>query len=118
MAVAYPNVRKKSDDACASKSLVLTRRDDLFIRGLMQCFRRPVLRRERKTPEYPTCLSVEKVYDYFDKCPKSPAAKRGRADRPRRNAASPDMSSERLPEAPTASPIQTSFIASHLGAIG
>src|SRR4030095_8749151 len=48
--------------------LVLTRRDDLFIRGLM-VFPKACLEARAETRNI-HCLSVEKVYDYFDKCPK------------------------------------------------
>jgi hypothetical protein len=44
--------------------LVLTRRDDLFIRGLM-VFPKACLEASAKTRNI-HCLSVEKVYDYFD----------------------------------------------------
>jgi len=94
--------------------LVLTRRDDLFIRGLM-VFPKACLEARAETRNI-HCLSVEKVYDYFDKCPKR--LQPNEVERIARAVTCvADMSSER-PEAPTASPIQTSFIASHLGAIG
>ena len=113
MAVAYPNVRKKSDEL-REQILVLTRRDDLFIRGLM-VFPKACLEARAETRNI-HCLNVEKVYDYFDKCPKS--LQPNEVERIARAVTCvADMSSER-PEAPTASPIQTSLIASHLGAIG
>jgi len=94
--------------------LVLTRRDDLFIRGLV-VFPKACLEAGAKTRNI-HCLSVEKVYDYFGKCPKS--LQPNEVERIARAVKSiADMSSEG-PEAPTPSPIQTSFIASHLGAIG
>jgi hypothetical protein len=94
--------------------LVLTRRDDLFIRGLM-VFPKACLEASAKTRNI-HCLSVEKVYDYFDKCPKS--LQPNEIERIARAVTCvADMSSER-PEAPTPSPIQTRLIASHLGAIG
>ena len=94
--------------------LVLTRRDDLFIRGLM-VFPKACLEARAETRNI-HCLSVEKVYDYFDKCPKS--LQPNEVERIARAVTCvADMSSER-PEAPTASPIQTRLIASHLGAIG
>jgi hypothetical protein len=94
--------------------LVLTQRDDLFIRGLM-VFPKACLEARAETRNI-HCLSVEKVYDYFDKCPKR--LQPNEVERIARAVTCvADMSSE-MPEAPTASPIQTSFIASHLGAIG
>jgi hypothetical protein len=48
--------------------VVLTRRDDLFIRGLM-VFPKAYIEAGGKTRNI-HCLTVERVYDYFDKCPK------------------------------------------------
>ena len=94
--------------------LVLTRRDDLFVRGLMVFPKACLEARARARNIH--CLSAEKVYDYFDKCPKR--LQPNEVERIARAVTCvADMSSEGL-EAPTPSPIQTRFIASHLGAIG
>ena len=62
------------------------------------------------------CLTVERLYDYFDKCPKR--LQPNEIERIARVVKSiADINSEG-PEAPTPSVIQTRFIASHLGAIG
>ena len=47
--------------------LVLTRRDDLFIYGLM-VFPKAYIEAGAKTRNI-HCLTVERLYDYFDKCP-------------------------------------------------
>jgi hypothetical protein len=94
--------------------LVLTQRDDLFIRGLM-VFPKAYIETGAKARNI-HCLSVEKVGDYFDKCPKS--LQPSEVERIARAVACvADMSSQGH-EAPTPSPIQTRLIASHLGAIG
>ena len=95
--------------------LVLTRRDDLFIRGLM-VFPKAYIEVGRKTRNI-HCLTVERLHDYFDKCPKR--FQPNEIERIARAVKSiADINSEG-PAAPTPSLIQTRFIASsHLGAFG
>ena len=83
--------------------LVLTRRDDLFIRGLM-VFPKAYIEARGKTRNV-HCLNVERLYDYFDKCPKR--LQPNEIERIARVVKSiADINSE-VPEAPTASLIET-----------
>ena len=82
--------------------VVLTRRDDLFIRGLM-VFPKAYIEAGAKTRNI-HCLNLERVYDYFDKCPKR--LQPNEVERIARVVKSiADINSER-PEAPTPSVIQ------------
>ena len=85
--------------------LVLIRRDDLFIGGLM-VFPKAYIEAGGKTRNI-HCLTVERLYDYFDKCPNrlQPNAIE-RIARVLKSIA--DINSEG-PEAPTPSIIQTRF---------
>ena len=83
--------------------LVLTRRDDLFIRGLM-VFPKAYIEAGGKTRNI-HCLTVERLYDYFDKCPKR--LQPNEVERIARVVKSiADINSEG-PEVPTPSVIQT-----------
>jgi hypothetical protein len=92
--------------------LVLTRLDDLFIRGLM-VFPKAYIEAGGKTRSI-HCLTVERLYDYFDKCPKRLQSNEiERIVRVVKSIA--DINSEGL-DAPTAGVIQTKSRKSALGA--
>ena len=83
--------------------VVLTRRDDLFIRGLM-VFPKAYIEAGGKTRSI-HCLTVERLHDYLDKCPKR--LQPNEIERIARAVKSiGDINSEG-PEVPTASVIQT-----------